>query len=125
VGRRLGVGASHEPGHWVCRESDKYGVGGVREAFALDRHRCPRHRANGKGPGKLIGEDGSGLGRTDPVAVARDLAGDKEQTASGRRKPRGGDIREEETEGRRLAGGEAGGAWAAASSRMKRQAGSG
>jgi hypothetical protein len=87
VGRRLGVGASHEPGHWGCRESDKYGVGGVREAFALDRHRCPRHHANGKGPGKLIGEDGSGLGRTDPVAVARDPAGDKEQTASGRRKP--------------------------------------
>jgi hypothetical protein len=40
--------------------------------------------------GKLAGEDNGGSGRMDPVAVARDPAGDKEQTTSGRRKPRGG-----------------------------------
>jgi hypothetical protein len=86
VGRRLGVGASHKPRHRGRRDSDEYGVVGVREAVALDRHRRPGCRANGG--------DGGSLGRTGPVAVARDPAGDKEKMASRRRKPRGGSQRE-------------------------------
>jgi hypothetical protein len=78
---------SREPGSRGRRESDEYGVGGVHEALALDRHKGPGRRVNGKGAEKLVGEDGSGgLGRTDLVAVAWDPAGDKEQTASGMRK---------------------------------------
>jgi hypothetical protein len=69
------------------------------EAFALDCHRRPGRRANGKRAGKLVGEDGSGLGRMDLVAAARDPVGDKEQTTLGRRKPGGGGVGEEEVGG--------------------------
>jgi hypothetical protein len=70
---------------------------GIREAFALDRHRCPGRRANG--------EDGSGgLGRTDLVAVAQDLE-------DGGRGGGGRVVREEEARGGRLVGGEAQSRW--------------
>jgi hypothetical protein len=41
--------ASHKPRRWGRRESDEYGVVGVHEAVALDRHRRPGCRANGGG----------------------------------------------------------------------------
>jgi hypothetical protein len=54
---------------------------------------------NGKGAGKLIGEDNNDLGRMDPVVVAQDSTGNKEQTTSGRRKPGRGGVGEEEAGG--------------------------
>jgi hypothetical protein len=75
---------------------------GIREAFALDRHKRPGHHVNGKVAEKLIGEDGDDMGRMDPVAIAWVSTSDKEQTTSGRRKPGGGASGRRKLEGHQV-----------------------
>jgi hypothetical protein len=122
--RHLGVGASREPRRRGCHESDEYVVKGVCEAFPLDRQRRPGRCANGKGAGKierleirrqLIGQDGGGLGRTEPPDGCSSGSGWRQGGADG--------AGEEEARGGEVGGGgigeeEAGGdAWPAAKHR--------